>query len=180
MILLCLLLRHPSSFLHPRGADCAVPGDRAPSASCATAIPDWGPLFLSDGPAEEADCGESAAVVGAPRIGPVPARRKGEDPRRGGDVAWWPGRGVGPPVPGADQGRAAPSAGVPEDAGRAGLGWLARGVPRGRSGGARGGSIRGPGTRRSAASQRAVCKTHKLFLQHTVIGLGLIATDAEG
>ena len=88
MILFFLLLLDPSSFLHPRGLDCAVPGDHAPSASCATAILDWGPLFVSDDPAEEAECGESAAVVGAPRLGHVPARRKGEDPRRGGEVAW--------------------------------------------------------------------------------------------
>src|SRR5262249_54575226 len=132
MILFFLLLLDLSSFLHPRGPGCTVPGDHAPSASCATAIFDRGPLFVSDDPAEEAECGESAAVVGAPRLGPVPARRKGEDPRRGGDVAWWPGRRVGSPVPGADQGRAAPGAGVPEEAGRAGLGWLAGGVPRGR------------------------------------------------
>ncbi len=79
MILFFLLLLDPSSFLHPRGPGCAVPGDHAPSASCATAILDRGPLFVSDDPAEEAECGESAAVVGAPRLGPVPARRKGED-----------------------------------------------------------------------------------------------------
>jgi hypothetical protein len=79
MILFFLLLLDPSSFLHPRGPGCAVPGDHAPSASCATAILDRGPLFVSDDPAEEAECGESAAVVGAPRLGPVPARRKGEE-----------------------------------------------------------------------------------------------------
>jgi hypothetical protein len=181
MTLFFLLLLDPPSFLHPRGPGCAVPGDHAPSASRATAIPDRGPLFVSDDPAEGAGCGESAAVVGARRLGPVPARRKGEDPRRGGDVAWRPGRGVGSPVPGADQGRVAPGAGVPEDAGRAGLGWLARGVPSGRGGCARcGRSFSGPRTRRSAASRRGVCKTHKLFLQRTVIGLGLIGTDAEG
>ena len=138
MTLFFLLLLDPSSFLHPRGPGWAIPGDHAPCASCATAILDRGPLFVSDDPAEEAECGESAAVVEARRLGPVPARRKGEDPRRGGDVAWRPGRVVGSPVPGADQGRAAPGAGVPEDAGRAGLGWLARGVPRGRGGCARG------------------------------------------
>src|SRR5271166_3127894 len=87
MILFCLLLLDPSSFLQPRGPGCAVPRDHAPSASCATAILDRGPLFVSDDPAEEAECGKSAAVVRAPRLGPVPARRKGEDPRRGGDVA---------------------------------------------------------------------------------------------
>ena len=181
MTLFFLLLLDPSSFLHLRGPPCAVPGNHAPSASCATAMPDRGPLFVSDDPAEEAECGESAAVVEAWRLEPVPARRKGEDPRRGGEVAWRPGRVVGSPVPGADQGRAAPGAGVPEDAGRAGLGWLARGVPRGRGGCARcGRSFSGPGTRRSAASRRAVCKTQKLFLQRTVLGLRLIGTNAEG
>ena len=101
MILFCLLLLDPSSFLHPRGPDCAVPRNHAPSASCARAILDRGPLFVFDDPAEEPECGESAAVVRAPRLGP-------------------------------------------------------------------------------AASRRAVCKTHQLFLQRTVIGLGLIGTDAEG
>ena len=137
MILFFLLLLDPPSLLHPRGPGCAVPGDHAPSASCATAILDRGPLFVSLDAAEEAECGESAAVLGALRLGRVPARRKGEDPRRGGELAWWPGRRAGSPAPGADQGRAAPGAGVPEDAGRAGLGWLAGGVPRGRGGCAR-------------------------------------------
>jgi len=181
MTLFFLLLLGPSSFLHPRGPGCAAPGEHPPSASCATTILGRRPLFESDDPAEEAECGESTADGVAPLLGLVPARRKGEDPRRGGDVAWRPGRVVGSPIPGADQGRAAPVAGVPEDAGRAGLGWLARGVPRGPGGCARcGRSFSGPGTRRSAASRRAVWKTHKLLLQRTVLGLRLIGTDAKG
>ncbi len=41
MILFFLLLLDPSSCLNPRGPGCAVPGDHAPSASCATAILEW-------------------------------------------------------------------------------------------------------------------------------------------
>jgi hypothetical protein len=74
MIMFFLLLLDPSSSLHRRRLACAVPGDHAPSASCATAILDRGPLFVSDGPAGEAECGETTAVVGAPRLGPQPAR----------------------------------------------------------------------------------------------------------
>src|SRR5262245_27175440 len=122
MTLFFLLLLGPSSFLHPRGPGCAVPGEHPPSASCATTILDRRPLFESDDPAEEAECGESTAVRVALQLGPVPARRKGEDPRRDGDVAWRPARGVGSTVPGAHRGRAPPGAGVPEDIGRAGLG----------------------------------------------------------
>jgi len=73
MILFFILLLGPSSLLHPQGLGCSVPGNRAPSASCATAILDRGRLFVSDDPAEEAECGESAAVAGAARLGPVPA-----------------------------------------------------------------------------------------------------------
>ncbi len=54
MILFFLLLLDPPSLLHPRGLGCAVPGDHAPSASCATAILDRGPLFVSADPAEDA------------------------------------------------------------------------------------------------------------------------------
>ena len=70
MTLFFLLLLDPSSFLHPRRPGCAVPGDHAPCASCATAIPDRGPLFVSDDPAEEAECGESAALWGLRDSGP--------------------------------------------------------------------------------------------------------------
>ena len=70
MILFFRLLLDPSSFLHPRGPGCAVPGDHAPSASCAMAILDRGPLFVSDDSAKEAECGESAAVVGLRDSGP--------------------------------------------------------------------------------------------------------------
>jgi hypothetical protein len=90
MNLFFLLLLDPPSFLHPQGPGCAVPRAHAPYASCPAAILDWGPRFVSEGPAEEAERGESAA------------------------------------------------------------------------------------------SRRAICKTQKLFLQRTVIGLGLIGTNAEG
>jgi hypothetical protein len=91
LFFLFLLLLDPSSFLQPRGMGCVVLWDHAPSASCATALVDMGPPFVEDDSAAEAECGESAAVVGAPRLGPVRARRKGKDPRRSGDVAWWIG-----------------------------------------------------------------------------------------
>jgi hypothetical protein len=99
MILFFLLLFDPSSFLHSRAPGGELPRDHAPSASFATAIPDRGPLFVSndpddpddsDDPAEVADCGESAAAIEPRRLGPVPAPQIAEDPRRGGYVAWWP------------------------------------------------------------------------------------------
>src|SRR5262249_19883934 len=112
----------PSSFLHPPGPGCAVPGEHLPSASCTPAIPDRRPLFISDDPAEEAECGESTADGVDPLLGPVRARRKGEDPRPDGDVAWRPALGVESTIPGAHRGRAPPVAGVPEVTGRARVG----------------------------------------------------------
>jgi hypothetical protein len=70
MILFFLLLLDPSSFLHLRRPSCTVSGDHARSASCATAILDRGPFFVSDDPAEEAECGESAALWGLRDSGP--------------------------------------------------------------------------------------------------------------
>src|SRR5262249_57354962 len=82
MNLFFLLLLGPSSFLHPLGPGCAVPGEHPRSDSCATTILDRRPLFESDDPAEEAECGESTADGVAPQLGFVPARWKGADPRR--------------------------------------------------------------------------------------------------
>jgi hypothetical protein len=83
MILFLLLLLEPSSILPPGGRVVPFRGITAPSAYCATAIIPWGPLFIFDDPAEEAECGESAGVVGTPRLGPVPTRPKGEHPQLG-------------------------------------------------------------------------------------------------
>jgi hypothetical protein len=81
MTLFFLLLLDPSSFLYSRETGGAVLTDHAPSASCATAIPDREPLFVSDDPAEEAECGESAAVVEARRLRPLLARKELQWPR---------------------------------------------------------------------------------------------------
>src|SRR4051794_31219586 len=75
MTLIVLLLLDPSSFLHPRGPGGAVPGDHAPSASFATAIPDRGPLFVSNDPAGEAECGASADDEGAQSLLGGPSHR---------------------------------------------------------------------------------------------------------
>jgi hypothetical protein len=120
MPLFFLLVLGSTSFLHPRGPSCAVPGEPPPSASCATTILGRRPLIGPEEPAGDAECGESNDDGVDPLLGPVAARRKGKDPRRAGDVARRPAPGVGSTVPGAHRGRAPPGAGVPEDAGRAG------------------------------------------------------------
>ena len=60
MNLFFLLLLGSSSFLHPRGPGCAVPGAHAPSASSATALLDRGPFFVPDDPV----IGEARLVPG--------------------------------------------------------------------------------------------------------------------
>ena len=92
MPLFYLLVLGSTSFLHPRGPSCAVPGEPPPSASCATTILGRRPLI---GPEERAggdECGESNDDGVGPLLGPVAARRKGKDPRRAGDVARRPAR----------------------------------------------------------------------------------------
>jgi hypothetical protein len=84
MTLIVLLLLDPSSYLHPRGPGCTVPGDHTPSAAFATAIPDRGSLFITDDPAGAAECGESAGDEGA-------------QPLLGGPSHLWPRRWDGSP-----------------------------------------------------------------------------------
>ena len=75
-----------------------------------------------------------AAALGLPRFRPLPARRSGAEPGRGGRAARRPGQGVGASVLRALVAGAGPGRGVPEVAGRTRRGGCAGGRARGRAG----------------------------------------------